>query len=229
MKVAFSFCIYGDLKKYCQGLVENLEMINEHYPDYYIYIYIYDNVPSQYIEQYQKYHNVVLIKSDRYHQPNMFDRFFLLEDEPTIDIMIVRDTDSRVHQRDRFCIDHFIRSKFLCHTIRDHGYHHAHIMGGLWGLKRNNFVQLKLLYKQYEKEQQNPNYLQYRYDMNFLSSYFYKYIYDSLIVYTFHPGLRISNVEEIYIIPYPVKKKDFCGQVIYYNNEDQPIKEFNHP
>ena len=229
MKIAFSFCIYGNSPKYCQGLIENLEIINTYYPDYYIYIYTYFNVPKEYIDKYETFKNTILIKSKRYNQPNMFDRFFLLDDEPTVDIMIVRDTDSRVHQRDRYCIDHFITSKFLCHTIRDHGYHHAHIMGGLWGLKRNNIIQLDQLYFQYEKQQQNPNLIQYRYDMKFLESFVYPRLVYSLIVYTFHPNLKISDNETLFIINFPVKDRDFCGQVIYYNEKNQSIKEFNHP
>lgn len=186
-------------------------------------------MPLEYIEKYKVFQNTTLIKSDRYHQPNMFDRFFLLEDEVDVDIMIVRDADSRIHERDQFCIDHFIKSKFLCHTIRDHGYHHAHIMGGLWGLKRNNIIQLDKLYFQYEKEQKNPNYIQYQYDMKFLQLYVYPRIAYSLIVYTFVPQLRISDMETLFIIPFPVKDQDFCGQVIYYNEKNQGIKEFNHP
>jgi protein O-GlcNAc transferase len=227
MKIAFSFCIYGDSPKYCQGLVENLEIINEHYPSYYIYIYIYENVPQEYIEKYKTFKNTILKTSARSH--NMFERFFLLEDEPDIDIMIVRDTDSRVHKRDRYCIDHFISSRFLCHTIRDHGYHHAHIMGGLWGLKRNNIIKVDKLYWEYEKTQNVLDCAKYRYDMNFLASQVYPKLVHSFVVYTFHPDLRMSDTETLSIIPFEVKERDFCGQVIYYDKYNSPIKEFNHP
>jgi hypothetical protein len=36
-------------------------------------------------------------------------------------------------------------------------------------------------------------------------------------------------METLFIIPFPVKDQDFCGQVIYYNDKNQGIKEFNHP
>lgn len=232
MKIAFSFCVYGDSNKYCQGMTENIKLINEHYSDFFIHIYIYNNVPTHYIETYKSYKNVVL-----HHQntpPNMIDRFFLLDDDDTIDIMLVRDSDSRVHSRDRFCINHFIESNYLSHTIRDHLYHHSHIMGGLWGLKRGYDISIKKIYFSNLKHEEN---IQYGYDMEFLKRFIYPILCTKkhlFIVYTFRiynssRDLRISDDEVIHFIPNNVENKDFCGQVIYYDGNNNPIKQFNHP
>ena len=60
MKV-FSFCIFGNKKKYCLGLCKNLEIINKKLPDFYIWIYGGNDVPSEYIEKYKSYNNVKYI------------------------------------------------------------------------------------------------------------------------------------------------------------------------
>ena len=141
--VVFSFCIYGNQRKYCFGLYENLLIIQDKFSDAKIFIYVSgQNVPDTYIELYESFPNTKLFFNPS--QENMVDRFFALDDaDPEIDIMIVRDADSRIHQRDIWCINDFIKSDFICHTIRDHAGHHRPIMGGLWGLKR------KYLYKHY--------------------------------------------------------------------------------
>lgn len=230
MKVAFSFAIYGSLKKYCQGLVENLQLIQEHYPSFYTFIYVYHDVPTEYIEQYQSFPKVCIVKSNDYNRPNMVDRFFVLDQDPTIDVMIVRDADSRIHIRDRYCIDHFIQSSYKCHTIRDHYAHHSPIMGGLWGLKRGllnaDLQSYYSMYKYLAKDDTNN----YGHDMNFFRAFMYKFLLPSLIVYTFSDRLRIHPSEHLHIIPHPIQNNNFCGQVMIYDGDDnKAICEFSHP
>jgi len=50
--------------------------------------------------------------------------------------MFVRDADSRIHHRDRWAIDEFLKSTKIAHSIRDHPFHTVPMLGGLWGLKR---------------------------------------------------------------------------------------------
>ena len=50
--------------------------------------------------------------------------------------MFSRDADSRVHLRDQACIVDFINSDKQLHIIRDHPAHGAHILAGLFGLRK---------------------------------------------------------------------------------------------
>lgn len=234
-KVVFSFAIYGSQRKYCQGLVENLEMIRDVYPSWYTYIHVYNDVPLHYIETYLSFPNVRLIYPQCSNHPNMVDRFMVLDNDPTVDVMIVRDADSRIHTRDQYCIKHFLADENVaCHTIRDHFLHHSPIMGGLWGLKRGHLdVPLHMLYQQFlaslsPSERQTNGY---GHDMRFLSMRVYPLVVSSLVVYTFTSELRISEPEQLHIIPFPVDEHvDFCGQVIVYDpSTNQPIREHPHP
>ena len=54
----------------------------------------------------------------------------------THDVGFVRDADSRIDARDRWCIDEFLKSTKDYHVIRDHMWHTSRIMGGTFGWKK---------------------------------------------------------------------------------------------
>jgi len=229
MKIAFSFCIYGHHQKYCQGLVHNLNIIQNDFPECFVYIYVSGkDVPQHYIDTYQSY-PFVLLKKNTENEPNMIDRFFVLDDDPSIDIMIVRDADSRIHSRDQWCIQHFISSSYIAHTIRDHGAHRHPIMGGLWGLKRDYQTltknSLRDLYSIYYQLRKN-DVQKYHFDMDFLRTYVYPLLLPSLIIYLSQPFLHMSQKENIYYIPFPIEDSDFCGQVIDFDEKNEEFKVF---
>ena len=45
MNKVISFSLYGKLDFYCLGLIENIDLINEKYNDWKIYVY-YANIPE---------------------------------------------------------------------------------------------------------------------------------------------------------------------------------------
>jgi len=231
MKLAFSFCVYGDEKKYCQGIIENLKLIQQYYTDAITFVYVYDNVPHNYQQQYKLFQNVTIITPPN--PPTKFERFFVLDHDPTIDVVIIRDADSRIHERDRFCINHFLQSDWKCHTIRDHNYHNSPLMAGLWGLKRNALPHsISSLYQHFKTNvhPQIEGHHPYGYDETFLAHSVYPHILHSLIVYTFSPYRQpISPLEHTFIIPFPVVNNDFCGQVILFDENDNPIREHPFP
>ena len=64
MAKIFSFCLYGNQKKYCQGLLENIKLINEYYPDFEIWIACGDDVPLKYLEEFINYFKIYKIIYD---------------------------------------------------------------------------------------------------------------------------------------------------------------------
>lgn len=229
MKVVFSFCIYGTSPKYCQGLVENLKLIEEHFPSALVYIYCYHDVPDEYIVKYRTFRCVQLRISERFDKPNMVDRFFVLDEDPSVDVVIVRDTDSRLHARDRVCILHFLESTSLCHTTRDHHLHHSPILGGLWGMKRGCLnVDMRELYRTY-MESRPRDVSSYGHDMYFLRECVYPLVVHDLLVYTFHDYLRLDEREKLIIMPSTIQDNDFCGQVVDYDANGREVKQFSFP
>lgn len=213
MKV-ISFCIYGSNEKYCRGLLENIQIITDKMSEFNIFIYVGDNVQEQWIKMYREYDKVKLIYTNRIGHDNMINRFFAIDDD-SVDLMIVRDADSRIHDRDLWCIYNFVHSDFGAHTIRDHPYHLTEIMGGLWGLKKGILNKpIKELYQFYNSTNTTINKIQH--DQYFLRDMIYHLIKDNLIVYISSQKLTLQTGEKHLFIPFHIKNNDFCGQVIDY-------------
>lgn len=68
----------------------------------------------------------------------MFYRL-LIHDVPGVDRYLIRDADSRISMRERRCVDEWIKSCTVLHTIHDHPYHIRPIQGGMFGVWRSQF------------------------------------------------------------------------------------------
>jgi hypothetical protein len=182
MTKVFTFCIYGNLKKYCFGLLENLKIINKDYPDFETWIYYGNDVKNEYIDELKTYKNVKLIFVDDKSATLMVHRFFAI-DHKDIEIMFVRDADSRIHKRDQWCINEFIKSDKLFHIIRDHYHHKKKIMGGMWGVKKGieNF-EIECSYVNWVKN--NENLVgKYQLDQTFLEEVVYNKVKNVILIH----------------------------------------------
>lgn len=222
MKV-ISFCIYGSKDKYCKGLDENLKLIQSNLPDYNAFIYVGDSVPEHWIDIYKSYSFVRLIETKIKGMYNRCQRFLAI-DQPDVNIMIVRDTDSRLHERDIWCIKHFENSNYLAHAIRDHPEHGINILAGLWGIKKNQGLVIKQLLDEYLQINSNINYVQY--DQYFLRDVLYPLISSNIIVYVFNERMRINVNEQVLQIPLVVTDDNFCGLAIDFDSFGNEIKEY---
>ena len=80
----------------------------------------------------------------------MFWRFDPAFSEKDV-IMIFRDTDSRLNQREKVAVDKWLESDKDFHILRDHPYHTTQIMGGMWGSRNNILFPLKEQYATFVK------------------------------------------------------------------------------
>lgn len=209
-KGCFSFCLYGPYTdKYYKGLLENVRLIQQHYPTWDIHVYaspeaetFVHNIPG-----------VLCFPTHRYGPINMVYRF-LSTCNPKYGIVCVRDADSRIHERDRWCIEEFLKSSYKAYTIRDHPWHRYRIMGGLWGVKRgaDSFTQSEVdSYCQIATSE-------YTVDTNFLDAT----VRQPLLVFSHDPmGLFGNPNEKVVVIEQP---GDFCGNVVLF---DENGKEYN--
>ena len=221
-KNIFSYCLYGDNKKYCLGMLKNIEQIKKHFPEFGIYIHIGNDVPNMYVEQYQKYKNVKLIKYDFTGIILMTYRFFSYDDDD-IKMMLLRDADSRFNERDLWIINDFIKSDKNMFTIRDHPFHTAKIMGGQSGF-RNIKLNLQSVYER-EWKLSNAN-ASYWYDQKFLEFSVYKRFVDELVVYTNIRNLVYENEKRN---PITIQQKDgydFCGNVVLFDANNVESYQF---
>lgn len=222
MKYVFSYCIYGNQLKYTEGLLRNIQQIQELYPEFEIWITVGNDTPEDYIIKYSEFANVHMFFSDDTGGRLMAHRFFAIDD-PDVELMIVRDADSRFTERDQVCIDYFIQSDYSIFTIRDHSYHTQTIMGGQWGMRKIDNLIIEEKYKEFCET--CPNIDAYSSDQVFLHNYIYKFYKDSLVVYSSTHRYPDEYCEDI-----DIRRKndyDFCGNVILFRkNAQNKLEEY---
>lgn len=135
---AVAFCLYGNDPKYLEGMLANAWLMPRIYPGWECHCWFCkDTVPVLYLSQLNRL-NVALHPMDLGWRQRMFYRF-LIHDVPGVERYLIRDADSRISMRERRCVDEWMRSGRVLHTIHDHFYHQRPIQGGMFGIWRQKF------------------------------------------------------------------------------------------
>jgi hypothetical protein len=145
MKKIISYCLWGDLPLYTVGAISNAKQAKEIYPGWICRFYIHQpSVPAWVVEELQKQDNVeIVFYTDDVGWGGMLYRFYPAT-ENDVEVMLSRDTDSRLSTREKACVDQWLRDpdKNL-HVIRDACVHQSQMMGGLWGTRRGYLKWIK--------------------------------------------------------------------------------------
>ena len=175
MKKIISFSLWGDNPKYTIGAIKNAELIDTVYPGWIGRFYCGKSVPIEIIEILKTYTNVEVIEMEENGDwSGMFWRFYACEDS---DVMISRDTDSRLNLREKNAVDEWLNSDKDFHIMRDHPYHNALILGGMWGVRNGILKNIVDLIKNYNKGDF------WQVDQNFLSEQIYPIVVNSSFVH----------------------------------------------
>jgi hypothetical protein len=219
MVKVFSFCLYGppNPRYYPIPMFQNIYLIARYFPDWKVYLYTAPDVDTGFLDQLQQYPNVVLRPTGKLGIINMMERFFAI-DEPDVEVMFVRDADSRVHWKDRWAINDFLsKPSFVAHAIRDHEEHTANMMGGMWGIRKSSGLNMARQYKAYLD---NPVDHGFGADQSFLVRYVYPYVRNRLLV---HVGEGpVYPPESTVRFPFKWSPTLFCGRVDGQNFIDTP-------
>jgi hypothetical protein len=203
----FSFCLYGpENPTYYTGLLENIYLAGTHFPDWKVYVYVGSDVPDTFIQHIAACSNIVVRQTHMTGPRNMIERFYAI-DEPEVELMMVRDADSRIHWKDRWAIREFTKHpRFVAHTIRDHIEHTARMMGGLWGMRKCE-LSIRDLYSKFEDSKGHRN----GHDQNFLGDMVYPHIKDRLLVH--YSNNRLVAGEYGVEFPFDWTNDIYCGRV----------------
>ena len=151
MKKIISFSLWGNNPKYTIGAIKNAELALSVYPDWICRYYIGKSTPKEIINKLSDYKNTELfILNEKGNWSGMFWRFYAATD-PSVDVMISRDTDSRLSAREKCAVDEWIASNNIFHIMRDHPFHRTEILGGMFGIKKNAIPNLQNLINEYNK------------------------------------------------------------------------------
>jgi len=205
-----AFSLWGQNPKYLIGAIRNAELAKKIYPDWTCRFYVAKSVPSQIILQLEKFDNVEIVHRSEFGDwRGMFWRF-LPASEENIEVMISRDTDSRLNAREKAAVDCWLESDKKFHIMRDHPAHRFPVLGGMWGAKKGAIENIDKLIGSFKKEDS------YGTDYKFFTNVIFPNLdkKDVLIHDEFFSGK-----------PFPTKRVgyQFVGQV--YDENEQTVEE----
>lgn len=173
------FSLWGDSKFYNYGIVENVLLAKNIYPDYKCLVYIGRDVLPCVISFLKQQDNTIII--DYTHNfnnmKNMLWRYDKLFNDNSNSIFLVRDCDSRLNMREKKAVEEWLDSDYDFHIMRDHNSgHFGKILGGMMGCRNNILNKFKNLFDDFN----NCDGL-YWCDMNLLEIIYPKIVNNSMI------------------------------------------------
>lgn len=208
LKRVLTFSLWGDKPMYNVGAIKNAHLAQHFYPNFECWFYVHiETVPRSTIEALQALSNVKLIikYGDLTTCKPMMWRYEAIDD-PAVEIMMSRDTDTRIWYREKLSVDNWLASGKTFHIIRDHPHHKFCIMGGIFGTKKIPGVNWK------ERMATITQTSDRNYDQDFLREHIYPFIYnDAWIHANFY---KIEGKENVFTISYN-HYAHFIGEYVY--------------
>lgn len=150
MKKIISFCLWGNDPKYTIGALRNAELAKTIYPDWVPRFYIGSSTFPAVTKQLLKAGADVVSMAEEGDWRGMFWRFYPAG-ESDVEVMLSRDTDSRLSMREKAAVDAWLATDSPFHIMRDHPAHKTEILGGMWGARGGFLTEMKQLIDQYHK------------------------------------------------------------------------------
>ena len=208
-----TYSLWGQNPKYLIGALRNAELAKTIYPEWICRFYVGACVPLPIIFQLEDMDNVEVVRKPTIGDwRGMFWRFEPAS-EDNVEVMISRDTDSRLTVREKAAVLEWIDSDRGFHIMRDHPYHKFPVLGGMWGVKKGILPQMKDLINSFSQQDQ------YGTDYKFFAEKILPIISEDALVHDeFFGGLSF---------PLPrINDWEFVGQV-YDENEITPIEHID--
>jgi protein O-GlcNAc transferase len=135
MKV-IAYSLWGVDPMYTIGALRNADLAKKHYPDWTSIFYCAASVPSSVVDELSSKDNVIVrMMNEEGNKKSAIWRFFPAEEEG-IELLISRDCDSRLSNREAIAVNEWIASGKDFHIMRDHPYHGGHpILAGMFGVR----------------------------------------------------------------------------------------------
>jgi hypothetical protein len=177
-----SLSLFGTNTKYTRGSLKFVESARKHLPDWKIVFFVGRSVSESQLQKLKLLGvNVIQIDEPEGLAASSWRfRIWLLGNPGWI---IFRDADSVVSAREAKAVEQWVNSGHTAHIIRDHPFHSAPILAGLWGL-RLSFSSADWFSEEVRKYSFTDTYGS---DQDFLANIVYPKIVNSCLVHaSFH-------------------------------------------
>lgn len=215
-KRVIAFSLWGANPKYTMGAIKNADLAPIIYPGWICRFYVDQTVPQEVIDDLKARDQVEVIQLEGDWGWKMsFARFYPAADSD-VDIMICRDTDSRLNLREKAAVDTWLQSQQKYHIMRDHPRHNVPMLAGMWGV-RGNVLDMQLLVEQHLIDQADLG-LRYGIDQHFLAIKIYPRTHSSCLVH--------DEIFQEHSFPQPRDAFEYVGQVFLEDDSTlEPIDE----
>ena len=219
MANVLAFCLWGNDPKYVGGMLENAKLAPSIYPNWQVRCYVGSSVDESTVQKLLDASVHVLRKSESGDWKGMFWRFEpMSQDDGTINACISRDTDSRLSSREKEAVDEWLASDKTLHVMRDHPWHSAAIMGGMWGFRPSKEKRMKQWLSSYVHQQAVD---QWQTDQHFLRDVVWPNIPDSEKCIHDEFFVSTQSITTAQRFPSPRPPNTFVGQV-WIPDDNQP-------
>jgi len=225
MKNIIVYCLWGSDDKYWKGAVENIKLAKIYYPNFICRFYVDKECSLDLIDTLKSDNTEIIIlegKRDinsadvRFTHNGIFWRFLSLKDND-IDIILSRDCDSRISQREVECVNQWLLTDKKFHIMRDHPYHQVPILAGMWGCRNNILSNIDDLLNEWSKCTSKGRFQ--AEDQDFLGQIIYPIVKNTSLE---HSEFNISFGNNIYKFPTVRNNFEFIGDVFDENNNRHP-------
>lgn len=171
-----AFSLWGNNPKYTIGAIKNAEIAKSEWSDWQCTFYVGYDVPQDILSE------LLRLKCNIYNMGDsgwngMFWRFLAADSD---NIIISRDTDSRLGPREKAAVDEWLASDKNFHIMRDHPYHKTEILGGMWGARNGLLKGINNAILEYNRGEFDNKY---QVDQNFLREIVYPKVKDIAMVH----------------------------------------------
>jgi hypothetical protein len=219
-KRVITFSLWGNKSQYMIGSIKNAELAQIYYPDFECWFYIHkETVTQEIINKLENLTNVKIIYKfgDLNKVKPMMWRFEAI-DEDDVDVMMSRDTDTRIWEREVIAVNEWLLSGKIFHIMRDHPDHGFEILGGMFGTKK--IPEIPSWKKIIDSCEQGIDKFC---DQDFLKNHIYPIIKENSVIHAnFHKYEKHAiSFSEPYNVNY-----NFVGEYVYHD-DSRSLKHIN--
>lgn len=200
-----SYSVWGNHPIYIEGAIQNSYQVADRYPGWYPLFFLDRYLYSSTEYKNQFHPSSIFVEGSEKHFGAIWRFLPLTWDEDTI--LLVRDADSRISDKEVQAVKEWLISPYQVHAMRDHPHHNHPIMAGMCGFKMKGSIDTSKIWEELVKTDTHA----YLGEQNCLMDIYRRYLHEFCLEHD-------SNLSRYNSKPFPPYKKfnfgEFIGQRI---------------